>query len=391
MKRIDKNVVMLGWVSFFTDMASAMINPILPIFVVIVLHEGMDKLGLIVAIATFVSYALRLVSGYISDRYGIVKPLVVGGYALSALSKPLFGLAHGYKSIAGLSALERLGKGLRSAPKDLMISRYSKANASGRTFGFHKTMDIAGELAGALILFGLLWHYGQSETVIRNIFYVTLIPGLAGLVLVWFFVQDIPKEQREKKQTFLLTANDKQTIASLLFYFIFLLFVFSTAFFTMQAKTVGIATAVIPLLFVVFSGVQTLSSYYLGVLVDRFGVRRVLAFAYACGTASQALLYLQTPLYTWIAYALLGLFTVASLNANRAYISQRADNKGSVYGVFYAGVALFGALGAYISGLIWEHFGFDAALLYAFLGTALLFILFVLMASFALRKPHAEE
>ncbi len=119
MKTIDKNVVMLGWVSFFTDMASAMINPILPIFVVLFLHEGMDKLGLIVAIATFVSYALRLLSGYISDRYGIVKPLVVGGYALSALSKPLMGLSQGYHSVAGLNALERLGKGIRSAPKDL--------------------------------------------------------------------------------------------------------------------------------------------------------------------------------------------------------------------------------------------------------------------------------
>ena len=89
MKQIDPNVVMLGWVSFFTDMASAMINPILPIFIVVTLQEGVDKLGIVVAVATFVSYALRLLSGYISDRYGIVKPLVVGGYALSALPKPL--------------------------------------------------------------------------------------------------------------------------------------------------------------------------------------------------------------------------------------------------------------------------------------------------------------
>jgi len=90
--KIDTNVVMLGWVSFFTDMASAMINPILPIFVVVTLHEGVDKLGIIVAIATFISYALRLLSGYISDKYGIVKPLVVSGYALSAISKPQRGM-----------------------------------------------------------------------------------------------------------------------------------------------------------------------------------------------------------------------------------------------------------------------------------------------------------
>ena len=377
MRMIDKNVVMLGWVSFFTDMASAMINPVLPIFVVVVLHEGMDKLGIIVALATFVSYALRLVSGYISDRYGIVKPLVVGGYALSALSKPLIGVCHGYKSIAALKAFERLGKGLRSAPKDLMISEYSHANASGKTFGFHKMMDISGELSGILILFGLLWYFGQSETVIRAIFYATLIPGIIGLMLVAFFVHDIPKQKNVSKKSFTLTDKDKKTIGSLFFYFLFLLFVFSDAFFTMQAKEVGIATAVIPLLFAVSAAVQTLSSYGFGIFIDKFGAKRILIFAYTCGVAAQGFLLLQDPLFTWIAYAFLGLFTVASLNANRAFISEYADNRGSVYGVFYAGVALFGAVGAYVSGMIWEHFGMHTALLFSLGGTLLLTLLFI--------------
>ncbi len=370
---------MLGWVSFFTDMASAMVIPILPIFVVVVLDEGMDKLGIIVAISTFASYALRLVSGYISDRYGIVKPLVVGGYAFSALSKPLIGLTHGYKSVAALQVVERLGKGLRSAPKDVMIVQYSKENASGKTFGFHKMMDIAGELSGALILFVLLWYFGQSETVMRNIFYATLLPGIIGLVIVAFFVRDVPKPKHNPKQSFTLTPSDKKTIGALFFYFLFLLFVFSPSFFTMQAKEVGIATAVIPLLFVVSAGVQTLSSYLFGILIDRFGVKRILAFSYACGAAAQGFLTLQSPVFTWIAYVFLGLFTVASLNANRAFIAKSAYNKGSVYGVFYAGVALFGAFGAYIAGLIWEHLNMQIALTYSLVGTCVLTVLFLLM------------
>ncbi len=370
---------MLGWVSFFTDMASAMIMPILPIFVVVVLEEGMDKLGIIVAISTFASYALRLVSGYISDRYGIVKPLVVGGYAFSALSKPLIGLTQGYKTVAGLQVAERLGKGLRSAPKDVMIVQYSTEDASGKTFGFHKMMDIAGELSGAVILFVLLWYFGQSETVMRNIFYATFIPGIIGLVIVAFFVRDVPKPISHPKQSFTLTQSDKKTIGALFFYFLFLLFVFSPSFFTMQAKAVGIATSVIPLLFVVSSGVQTMSSYLFGILIDHFGVKRVMGFSYVCGVASQGLLMLQSPFFTWIAYAFLGLFTVASLNANRAFIAQSATNKGSVYGVFYAGVALFGALGAYISGLIWEHWNMKSALIYSLAGTLVMTLLFLLM------------
>jgi MFS family permease len=381
MKSIDKNVVMLGWVSFFTDMASAMINPILPIFVVMVLHEGVDKLGLIVAIATFVSYALRLLSGYLSDRYGIVKPLVVGGYALSALSKPLMGITHSYQGVTALKAFERVGKGLRSAPKDLMISTYSKTNASGKTFGFHKTMDIAGELSGTLILFALLWYFGQSEVVIRNIFYATLIPGLAGLAVVVLFVSDIEPRQKRSAIRFSFSARDKTAVKSLFFYFVFIFFLFNDAFFTMQAKGVGIATALIPLLFVVSTAMQTLTSYPLGLLIDRYGVDRVLFFSYLSGIVAQLLLLLQKPLFTWIAYAFLGLFTVASLNANRAYISQSADNRGSVYGVFYAGVALFAGAGAFVSGMIWEHFSMQSALLYALSGTTLITVLFLIIGN----------
>jgi predicted MFS family arabinose efflux permease len=258
-----------------------------------------------------------------------------------------------------------------------MISEYSKANASGKTFGFHKTLDIAGELSGILILFGLLWYFGQSETVIRNIFYATLVPGMIGLVLVAFFVRDIPKQKRVSKPLFTLTDKDKKTIGALFFYFLFLLFVFSDAFFTMQAKEVGITITVIPLLFAVSAAVQTLSSYGFGIFIDRFGAKPVLIFAYICAVAAQGFLYLQDPFFTWVAYAFLGLFTVASLNANRAFISEHADNRGSVYGVFYAGVALFSAAGAYVSGMIWEHFGMHTALLFSLAGTVLMCLLFI--------------
>ncbi len=356
-----------------------MVNPILPIFVVVALHEGVDKLGIIVAVATFVSYALRLVSGYISDRYGIVKPLVVGGYALSAISKPLIAFTHSYKSVAALKALERLGKGLRSAPKDVMIAEYSHKNASGKTFGFHKTLDIAGELSGTLLLFGLLWYFGESEGVMRMIFLATIVPGLIGLVLVAFFVRDVKRNRPKEWTKFRLSARDKATIKELFFYFLFIFFIFNESFFTMQAKSVGIAVMLIPLLFVVSTGTQTLTSYLLGLWVDKIGAERVLGLGYACGVTAQLLLWFQTAWLTWMAYAFLGLFTVATLNANRAFIASASDNRGSVYGVFYAGVALFGAMGAYLCGMIWEHFGMHSALLFSLGGTVTLLLIFTLV------------
>ncbi|HEO99064.1 MAG TPA: MFS transporter [Epsilonproteobacteria bacterium] len=376
MKRIDKNVVMLGWVSYFTDMATAMIQPILPLFIVLILHEGMDKLGFVIAVATFVSYAMRLISGYLSDRYGIVKPLVVAGYGLSATTKPLIGFTGNYQQITVLQSLERLGKGLRSAPKDLMIAEYSEKNASGKTFGFHKMMDIAGELSGTVILFALLAIFGQSESVMRNIFYATLIPGLIGLAIMIFWVRDIPKPSKHESMKFSFSDQDKLTIRALFVYFFFVFFMFSAAFFTVQAKEVGIAIALIPLLFIVSTGIQTLTSYIIGAWVDKIGVKRIMLFAYLSGVIAQVLLYLQNPLSTWFAFAFMGLFTVASLNANRAYIADRAQNKGTVYGIFYAGVALFGALGAYVGGVIWEYFGMHTALGYSLVGTLAVLVLF---------------
>ena len=160
---IDRNIVALGLVSFFTDMASSMVTSILPIFIVYTLHEGVDKLGVIVAVATFVSYAFRVVFGYLSDRYHMVKPFVVSGYLISAVTKPLLYYSHAWQSVALLRGLERMGKAVRSATKDMLISAYSHGE-SGRTFGFHKTLDIAGELIGSLLVFVLLYTLGECKT-----------------------------------------------------------------------------------------------------------------------------------------------------------------------------------------------------------------------------------
>lgn len=370
---------MLGIVSYFTDFASAMITPILPIFVVTILHEGMDKLGLIVAIATFISYGLRIFSGYIADYFGVVKPLVVGGYLLSAISKPLFGFAHDYISVGVLRSAERFGKGVRSAPKDLLISSYSHKNHSGKTFGFHKTLDLAGELSGALFLFAMLYFFGQSEEVMRNVFFATLIPGTLGVLVALFFVKDIQKsENLDKKILLKLTANDKTTIYGLLFYFLFCMFALDTAFFAMAAKSMGMAILLVPILFMVSTLTQGVSSYYFGLLSDKIGVKKVMGFAYISGVLSQFFLYLQTPLFTWIAYVFLGLFSVISLNVNRSYVAKNADNKGIVFGIFYACVALFGAVGAYIFGVIWQKFGMDIALFLSFVSTLFIALLFLL-------------
>ena len=369
---INKNIIALGFVSFFTDMASSMVTSILPLFIVYTLHEGVDKLGYVVAIAIFISYAFRVLFGYLSDRYQMVKPFVVRGYFISAVTKPLLTISGSWQSVATLRGVERVGKAVRSATKDSLISAYSNGK-SGRTFGFHKTMDIAGELTGSLIVFALLFYLGESETIFRNIFAFTLIPGLMAMVIVLFFVKDAP--YKSKSKTFDLK-KDYALLPMLFVYFGFVFFMFNDSFFLIKAKEVGIATVYIPLLVVLLNLTQTLLSYFLGVKIDEMGEKKILTLSFVFGLLSTASLYLN---FVVMGFVFLGVFIVGSLNALRSYISKYAHNKGTVYGILYGGVALFGALGALVTGVIWKHYDAQGALLFSLVGMGVVLVVYLFM------------
>ncbi len=366
MKSINKNIIALGWVSFFTDMASAMVTTLLPIFIVYVLSEGVDKLGVIIAIATFTSYIFRILFGYLSDRYRIVKPFVVAGYIISAIAKPLLAFSESFSSVAFLRASERLGKAVRSASKDSLISSYAKENSHGKTFGFHKMMDIAGELSGALLIFLIFLFFAKDESTIRSIFEFTILPGLLAVIIMILFVQDAPKKTQELQGV--LNKEDYKLFPLLFIYFGFLFFVISEQFFIVYAKDSGFSLATIPLLIILFTFVQTVVSYYGGLLVDKSGSFKVILISFIFGILSM----LSVKFNLWLSFAFLGLFTVLSLNAIRSYISLHAKSKGFVYGVFYGGVAIFSSLGALVIGYIWQHYGMENVLKFSV--TGMLFI-----------------
>ena len=366
---MNKNIYYLGLVSFFTDFASAMITPVLPIFIVYILNDGVDKLGVVIASATFVSYIFRILFGYLSDRFQIRKPFLIVGYLISAISKPLLAFSSTYQSVALLRSVERMGKAVRSASKDSLISTYSKKNESGRTFGFHKMMDIAGELFGAIVVFGIFYFYGTDEDILRNIFLLTLIPGIIGVLIVSFFVQDDAIKSKDKKYKF--TKDDFRLFPTLFIYFCFIFFMMGDSFYIIVAKEAGYLISFIPLFIIVLTLTQTLTSYYFGVMSDKKGSQNVLRFAYLSGIVSIIAIWLG---FIWIGFIFLGIFTVASLNAIRSYISVNAINKASMYGVFYGGIAIFSSLGALSFGYIWQNFGQSDALVFSLVGTIIVFI-----------------
>ena len=365
---VDRNIMMLGFVSFFVDFSTAMITPLLPIYVVEVLHATYFQVGLMVAVASAVTYATRLLSGYLSDRYRIYKPLVVGGYLLSSLAKPLFAFAGTWIHAAALQTVERLGKGVREAPKDTLISAYVRDHGHGRSFGFHKMLDTLGSFSGALTLFIILYVFGQGEEVMRGIFLATGFFGAIGVFLVWRYVADVPPSQRSSGHLRLGTVRREVAVPILLFAG-FSLFIFTDAFFILRAKDVGFETGTVPLLFMLFTLVQATVSYPLGRLIDRYGTETILALSYLAGIVSILLLMVGTPAAVWSGFAAFGFYTVGSLNAVRSLISLHTVNKSVAYGVLYTLLALALFISASVIGAVWESYGAEAALLLSFGGS----------------------
>lgn len=384
MTKIDKNIFYLGLVSFFTDMASSMVTTLLPIFIVFILNEGVEKLGIVIAVSTFVSYIFRLLFGYLSEFFDVKKPFLIAGYGISALSKPLLALTHTYAQVAMLRAFERMGKAVRSAPKDALISAYSKKKQSGRTFGFHKMMDVSGELSGALIVMGVFYLFSQNEQLFRTLFAATLLPGLFGVLILLFFVKE--KSFEGKKATSkVFVRSDMKLLWLLGIYFLFLLFFMGDQYFLVAARQSGMTLTAIPVLVIVSTLTQALLSYFSGVLIDKVGHRSMLLLSFVSAIAST--LCIDKGFFV-IGFAFLGLFTVVSLNSMRSFISTNASSKAFIYGVFYMGIALFSSGGALVIGKLWQIYGFEKVVFFSLVGMGFisLVLLIDIIFGFLFRK-----
>ncbi len=178
---LPRGVWRLGWVSFFTDFASEMVYPLLPLFLTRVLGAGAMSIGVIEGVAEAANSVLKIVAGRMSDRWNRRKPLVVFGYTLSSTVRPLMAVAGAWAQVLGLRFVDRLGKGIRGAPRDAMLARLATGANRGRVFGFHRGMDHAGAVAGPIAAALFLFFYPGEY---RTLFALTVIPGIIVIVLV---------------------------------------------------------------------------------------------------------------------------------------------------------------------------------------------------------------
>ncbi len=358
---IPRGVWMLGFVSMFMDVSSEMIHAVLPLFVVGTLGASAALLGLIEGLAEATAQISKLFSGVLSDRWRNRKYLALFGYGLAAVSKPLFPLAGSVGAVFVARFVDRIGKGIRGAPRDAMIADMTEAEHRGAAFGLRQSLDTIGAFAGPLIAVGLMALFLVD---LRTVLWVACIPALIAVAFLALGVREPAYVGGDAKKPEFDLATARALGRS--FWMVaglgaaMMLARFSEAFLVLKAADIGMTVAYVPLVMVAMSAVYSLSSYPAGVLSDRLGRRGLLAAGLAALIAADLVLAnAATVAAVMIGVCLWGLHMgltqgiLASLVAD----ASPAGLRGTGFGVYnlLSGVALL--LASMIAGMIWDAGG----------------------------------
>ena len=385
---IPRPVRLLGWASLFTDAATEIIYPLLPVYLSRVLGASATSLGIIEGVAEGVNSLLKIASGWVSDRRRERRPIVILGYALSSLSRPLIALSSSWPQVLAIRALDRTGKGIRGAPRDAMLAAHAEASSRGRIFGFHRAMDHTGAVVGPIIATIFLAFFpGQY----RLLFALTAIPG-ALAVATLFRVEEQPIKRSERPERSERSEHPerlpRELYALLGIILLFSLGSSADAFLLLRlADAMGSATF-LPLLWAAHHVVKASLSTWGGGLSDRLGRRYVIVI----GWVIYSLVYLGFALVTNAAafitlFLLYGVHFALAEGAEKALVADLtpARQQGTSFGLYY-GVLGVGMLVASIAfGLVYDRVSPAAAFI---MGAALSAAAAVLLLVVRLPNPH---
>ena len=390
---LEHNVFVLGWVSFLTDVSSDMTITLLPLFLANVLGVKTAYIGLIEGVAEATASLLKIFSGWLSDKVRRRKVLVGFGYGLSALSKPFLGVVSHWGEALFIRFADRVGKGVRTSPRDALLADSSTAKRHGRAFGFHRAMDTGGAVVGlsaaALIIYlsqrtGLLLGRATYQTIVL----VAVIPAFVAVALVWLFVRERRAAGPGERLSLGFRGLDRRFKIFLLIIVIFTLGNSSDAFLTLRAQNVGLSVLEITLMLVAFNVLYAAVSMPAGVLSDRLGRRRLIVF----GWGIYGLIYLgfalaRSPWQVWALYALYGLYYGTTEGVSRALVADLVPSgqRATAYGLYHAAVGLTALPASFIAGLLWQTIGPAAPFLFG-AGLALLST-FLLLGWLQMARP----
>ena len=375
-RRLSDTVVALGFVSLFTDMASEMVYTQIPLFLTQVLGQGPAVVGLIEGIAESTASLLRVVAGRMSDLSGRRKPLTIAGYGLGAIAKPLLFLAAGWPMVLALRFLDRVGKGLRTAPRDALIAEETAPELRGRAFGLHRAMDTTGAVLGPLLgVWFLSLFVASTEVQLRSLFLFAGIPGLLAVLTLIFFVRERDsRQQPEKPELAPSTAAPPLGGAGALarwreldpayrrflgIAFLFNLGNSSDAFLILRAHHFGFDNQMLLWLYAAFNLVEAILGYKAGSLSDRIGRRPLIIAGYgifALVYLGFALVSTNTAFAIWPLFLLYGGYYTLTQGSQRAFAADYADpsRRGAQIGAYHTVVGLALLPASIIAGVLYQ-------------------------------------
>jgi MFS family permease len=365
---LSRNVKALGVVSLLGDVASEMIYPLMPVFLTVTLGASATVLGAIEGLADSTSSLLKLASGWWADRVPKKKPIVVFGYALSAIARPLVGLAAASWQVLAVRMTDRTGKGIRTSPRDALLADSAAPSQRGRAYGLHRALDNVGAVLGPLVAWVL---YEAMHRPIREVFLWSVVPGFLSIaVLVWFVREPAPRDRVPVPGEALpVPGPEARQLGAPFWKYLAVMFMFtlgasSDAFLLIRAQQLGVPAPMIPIIYAMFNLVKAASSVPGGTLSDRLGRRPLIV----SGWALYALVYLGFALassewHAWILFAIYGLMFGLTEGAQKALVADLvpASRRGLAFGWFNFAIGIAALPASLLFGVVSDRASPSAA------------------------------
>jgi len=393
-RKLPRNVFAISLVSLLNDASSEIIYPLLPVFLSLTLGASPGIVGVIEGAAESVSSLLKLFAGYFSDRRGKRKVFVVLGYSLASFARPLLAFATSWYQVLAIRLTDRVGKGIRSAPRDAMIADTVALEERGLAFGFHRAMDHSGAVVGPLIGYLLVMLFAAdrnspSAADFTKIFLLASIPALAAVLVVAFFVRETnkPKNAPDQKVAHPVKISvrgfDRNFKMFLVIVALFTLSNSSDAFLLLRAQSAGVSVVTIPLLWAMLHVSKVISSLIGGDLSDRLGRRRLIVSGWILYAAVYAgFAFVTNPISVWVLFLVYGMYFGLAEGAEKALVADlvRPEQRGTAYGLYNLAFGIAVLPASLLMGAVWSWWGpAPAFLLSACLGASAAILLLILV------------
>ncbi len=388
-KNLPRGVWALGLVSLFMDVSSEIIHSLLPVFLVSILGASITSIGILEGFSEAVVLICKVFSGPLSDLMGRRKPLVVLGYTIGALSKPFFAMAGSFSMVFGARVFDRIGKGIRGAPRDALIADITSPEIRGSAFGFRQSLDTIGAVCGPLLAILMM---GLTSDDYRLVFWLATIPGALAVLILMVYVKE---SRAEKRHTTHISMAAIKTFRSSFWAVagvgaLFQLARFSEAFLVLRAKDVGLSITLAPLVFIVMNVVYALSAYPIGAFSDRIPRKWFLVMGFIVLCLSDLALGLGKSLSAcFMGVALWGLHLGLTQGTLAALVADTgsSEHRGTAYGIFNLFSAISLMLASVIAGVLWETSGPKFTFL---VGSFIALVSTMLLITMLLTRPRKD-